>query len=147
MIDSTFLSIASNKNQKKARLVCKNLNGLVYLTDIFQEIYSDSTFICIIRNPLVLLESHLRRGANLEQFIDLFHHVRSKMITYRRRYSNYMIVKYEDIIDSPFKMMKKIYKFANLNLQQVKQVRFQLKSTVKSDGSIEDLDNRDRNLV
>jgi len=132
---------------KKARLVCKNISSLVYLTEIFQEIYPDATFVCVIRDGLALLESHLRRGAKLESFIEFFHEIATEMLACRDRYSNYIIVKYEDIIDAPLEMMEKIYKFANLNLQEVKQVRFQVKSTVKRDGSADNLGKRDRALV
>jgi len=83
---------------KNTRLVCKNISGLVYLTDIFQEMYPSPTFICIVRDGLALLESHLRRGAKLESFIDFFHQVATKMLACRDHYSNYMIVRYEDII-------------------------------------------------
>ena len=45
---------------RKSRIVIKNNNGLIYLTNLFREIYPDSIFLSLVRSPASLYESHLR---------------------------------------------------------------------------------------
>ena len=46
---------------RKSRIVIKNNNGLIYLTNLFREIYPYSIFFSLVRSPAALYESHLRR--------------------------------------------------------------------------------------
>lgn len=48
----------------QARLLCKNLNGLILMTDNLAAMYPDATFFGLIRNGLALCEGYVRRGGN-----------------------------------------------------------------------------------
>lgn len=121
---------------ENARLVCKNIGGLALLTPMFHHIYPDACFIAIVRNGLANLESHIRRGFDLDYFTEYYNRVTTKMIEYRDRIEKYLIVWYEDIVRNPLEKMKEIYAFAGLSYSQLTSVKFRLKSTVQRDGTI-----------
>lgn len=128
------------------RLVCKNISGLVYLTDVFRSMYADARFVCVVRNGLALLEGHLRRGKDCEKFTNFYHQIVKEMIRCRDHYENFLVVRYEDILKSPQGIMSSIYRFVDLDLDKVNRVRFQLKSTVQEDGTALELGEEDRAL-
>lgn len=43
---------------RNCRIICKNLNGLIFLSENFYEMYRDATFIAIIRNGFALGAGH-----------------------------------------------------------------------------------------
>ena len=43
----------------QARLLCKNIDGMVYANDAFAEMYPDATFLGLVRNGLAVCEGHL----------------------------------------------------------------------------------------
>ncbi|TNC82340.1 MAG: hypothetical protein C9356_04805 [Oleiphilus sp.] len=132
---------------KAARLVCKNISALVYLTPVFQQAYPDASFVCVTRNGLALLESHIRRGHDIDKFIDFYHEVSQRMLEYRACYDNYMTIRYEDIVDAPIASIKQIYSFVKLDYAAVQKFRFQRKSTVDAQGKAIDLGKDDRSIV
>ena len=97
----------------------KNNNALIYLTDIFLDMYPDAIFIALIRHPIALYESHKRRKTPVSTTPEKFYNYYNKMITKMshdaKNNSNYHIIKFEDLISNPLESMEVLYQYSNLN--------------------------------
>ena len=82
----------------RRRLLCKNVNGVVFTTPLFQKMYPDATFIALVRNGLALCEGFVRRGWNARDFGILYDRVCRRMLEDARSVSNYNIVRFEDLL-------------------------------------------------
>lgn len=117
-----------------ARLLCKNLNGLIFLTKQFHTMYPDATFIAIVRNGLAVCEGHARRGYNLVNFAKNYEKGCQQIISDSQNIPNYHIVKYEDIMSNPMETLKQIYQHADLDINQVTQIRLGRTKVIGKDG-------------
>lgn len=98
-------------DETEQRIVCKNINGIIFLTPTFQKMYQDSMHIGLIRNGLALLESRARRNTmpNPETFASIFKIIGEQMLEYRERYDNFHLYKFEDLTQSPSDFIARIY--------------------------------------
>lgn len=120
----------------QCRLVLKNNNGLIYLSDTFLKMYPDATFFSLVRNPISLYESHKRRGLakNVEQFSQFYNTLCQRILDDAKRLPNYHIVKFEEMVGNPGELIHELYGHAGLDISQVPQFRFKAKRFVHSDG-------------
>ena len=128
---------------KASRLLCKNLDGLIFLTPEFARMYPDATFIALVRNGLAVCEGHIRRGHRAEDIAQNYEKACQLMIQHSRMTPNYRLLRYEDLIASPLEMLKKIYEWAGLDIRLLKKIRLQAKRVVGKDGSHQVIMNRD----
>lgn len=119
---------------KQARLVAKNNNGLVFLTDLLAQMYPDATFFALTRHPLPLYESYKRRNVPFEDFVDLYQKVTDKMLHDSIIRKNYHLVKFEDLLADPVTVMRRVHALAGVDSTQVKKIRFKAKSHRQEDG-------------
>ena len=116
---------------RKSQIVIKNNNGLIFLTDLFREIYLDSIFFALVRHPAALYESHLRRrtpaSKTVESFIYFYRSIVGKMLEQSQSVKRYHIIKFEEMIRDPLNFIKKIYQLSNLDLSKVEKFRFRAK--------------------
>lgn len=122
---------------KKSRLVCKNSNGIVFLTDILHEMYPDATFVALVRNGLALCEAYLSYGmvSSAVEFGKIYQKVTQKMIQDNRRLERYYIVKFEDIVNDPVKLLKLLYSYAKLDLNGIEKIRLKAKPHYNEKGN------------
>ena len=123
---------------RKSRIVIKNNNGLIYLTRLFREIYPDSIFFALVRNPTALYESHLRRktpvSITVDSFVNYYRSMVRKMLKDSESIKNYHIIKFEDMIKDPIGITKRLYKLSNLDISEVKKLRFRSKPYMHKGG-------------
>jgi len=122
---------------KASRLLCKNLNGLIFMSDEFSRIYQDATFVALIRNGFALSEGHIRRGADAAEISRLYNIGCQKIIQDSKRIGNYHIFRFEDIINKPNEMFEKIYSCAGLDSSKVNKIRLEVKATMTKEGNHE----------
>jgi hypothetical protein len=122
------------KELNKMRFLVKNVNGVVFTSDIFSEMYPDATFIAIVRNGLAICEGHIRRGRTAEEFGRMYEAVCQKMIKDASLKKNYHILYFEDMVSDPVSFMKKIYGFSGLDINRISKVSLQAKRTMDKDG-------------
>ena len=118
----------------RKRLLAKNVNGVVFATPIFARMYPDATFIGLVRNGLALSEGFLRRGWTAEEFGLLYENVCQKMIHDSTVFPNYKIVRFEDLLTDPVKVLKQIYEHSRLDVNQVSKFKLQAKPSMDKDG-------------
>jgi|GEM_PF-6949900 len=108
---------------KATRILCKNLDALVFTTEQFAEMYPDATFISLVRNGLAICEGHKRRGASVEQIGRLYGTVCSQIILDAERLPNFHIIKYETLISDTLATIKKMYELTGLDGTRVDKFR------------------------
>lgn len=118
----------------EARVLCKNLNGVVQMTDNFAAMYPGATFFGLIRNGLALCEGYVRRGVKAEDCAEMYRLLADKMYGDSRRLKNYHIVRFEDIVRDPIGVTAKLYRLAGLDFAEVEKIRMQLKPTLAPSG-------------
>jgi len=119
---------------KESRLLCKNLDGLIFLTDMFYEMYPDATFIALVRNGLAVCEGHIRRGADSADIARKYEMGCQKIIEDSRQLPNYHVIRYEDIIANPEKCLERICFWADLDLSLVNKIRMETKPVIQANG-------------
>lgn len=119
----------------KARLLGKNLNGVVLATDIFTKMYPAATFFGLTRNGFALCEGFLRRGWSAERFADLYTVVGEKMLADAERLPRYHLVRFEDLLADPLEFLNKLFELAELNIEEVPKFRLGAKLSTAADGS------------
>ncbi len=121
---------------QKARLTCKNNNGLTFLSDILLDMYPDATFFALVRHPLALYESYQRRRfiTSVSEFVGFYRRIAERMVQDRQRYSNYHLIRFEDILAQPIDILRQVYSQANLPLDRIRKVRMKAKAHFNQDG-------------
>jgi hypothetical protein len=127
-----------------SRLLLKNLNGLIFLTDRFFEMYPDSTFIALVRNGFAICEGQIRRGADPVKAAKQYQKGCQKIILDSENYNNYFIFKFEDIINNPLESLEEIYNCSALNINAVKKIRLETKKVLNLDGKHEYIHNTEK---
>jgi hypothetical protein len=136
----------TKRDIEQSRIVCKNLNGIQLLGDDFREMYPDATFLCLVRHPLALAEGRLRRGQDIDRVVEQLLTIGHKMKKDLDSYDNYHLLKFENMLSSPYQFLTNLYQLTDLSLSDVKYVRFQNKATINRHGS-HDIQGTDRSVI
>jgi hypothetical protein len=119
----------------RRRLLCKNVNGVVFSTPLFSRMYPNAIFIGLVRNGLALCESFVRRGKSADEFGRMYDAVCQRMITDSQQFRNYFIVRFEDMISNPTEFVRFIYSRLGLSVEDVNVFKLQAKQSMDRDGS------------
>lgn len=116
------------------RVLCKNVNGMAFVTPVFREMYPGAIFFALVRNGLALCEGHVRRGRRAEDFARLYNRVCGRMLRDADEMTGYCIVKFEDMIEDPLAVAGKAFRDAGLDDSQVTRYRLQAKQSMDPQG-------------
>lgn len=119
---------------RSSRLLCKNLDGLAFLSQELACIYPDATFIALVRNGLAICEGKIRRGQDPAVVAQQYHAVCQQMIQDSKIIDNYHIYRYEDLLNNPQNTFLKILDQAKLDYDKITKVRLQAKPVINSSG-------------
>ena len=122
---------------KEARLVSKNVNGIVYLSEVLRDMYPMSKFVCVVRNGLAICESHMRRGKGVDEVSGMYKSIGNKILKYKNEKEWFEVVKFEDVISETEKVIEKVYKFCNLKMEKLGKIRMTKKPTLDETGDHE----------
>ena len=128
--------IYAREEVENARLVLKNNNGLVFMTEVFAGMYPDATFINMSRHPLPLFESYKRRGIERspERFSQFYEEIAVKMALDCERRPNCRFIRFEDVLSDPLGSFNKLYRIAGLDGEMVQKIRLRAMKTIQPDG-------------
>lgn len=118
-----------------ARLLCKNVNGVVLASHIFADMYPDATMIGLVRNGLAICEGFLRRGWTAERVGKMYEKICQQMIHDANKMENYQLIYFEDIILDPVQCVNRIYNYIDLDIKLVQKFKMQAKKSTNKDGS------------
>lgn len=127
-------AVYSRAERKHTRLLCKNLNGLVFATQNFVDMYPDAVFIGIVRNGFAVCEGRIRRGISLAEAANTYQKVARRMHDDEQNLKNYHVYRYEDLVANPKDTLKQIYKACRLDSAKCKYIRLVNTPTMDKDG-------------
>jgi hypothetical protein len=116
------------------RVLCKNVNGMALVTQVFQEMYPGATFFALVRNGLALCEGHIRRGRRAEEFARLYNRVCQRMLQDAAAMPNYHLVKFEEMVEDPVALAAQAYREVGLDATPVTRYRLQAKQSMDPEG-------------
>jgi hypothetical protein len=121
---------------RSTRLVAKNNNGTIFLTDVLLQMYPDATFVALTRDPFALYESHKRRKitTSAKEFGAFYRKMTDKMLADAARLDSYNVIKFEDLLREPLDSLKQLYAWTNLDAGKVDRLRFKAKPHLQQDG-------------
>lgn len=117
-----------------SRILCKNLNGLIFLSPEFARMYPDATFIALVRNGLAVCEGHIRRGFEPAQIAGWYRDGCARILEDAERLPNYHIIRFEDLMADPSGSLRSIYDKAGLDISGLQKVRLEDKPVVLPSG-------------
>lgn len=119
--------------------VClRSLNETLFATPLFSQIYGERVyFIGIIRNGYGICESWKRRGVSPNKIGCYYSRYVEAMYHYAEQYPQYLIVKFEDILNHPFEKLSDIFCFAELQPTSIEKVRLKAKTILSVKGTVE----------
>lgn len=108
---------------RESRLLCKNLNGLVFTTPLFARMYPEATFFGLLRNGLAVCDGHVRRGRPAGAFGKLYARACGQMLADARRLPNFHLVRYEALTRETLDTAGKVFELSRLDGTQVRAFR------------------------
>jgi len=124
----------SKKEVKNSVLCLKSVHNDIRLTNFLSGIYKNIFFVGLVRNGYALCEGWIRRGKNAEYCGLRYRKFCEMMIKDSKKLNNYIIVKFEDVIENPFEIAAKLYEFTKLKPITLEKLRFQVKKILTVDG-------------
>jgi hypothetical protein len=118
-----------------SRLVAKNVDGMIYATDAFAEMYPDATFIGLVRNGLALCEGHLRRGRPASELGRRYRLLGEKMVNDAEQIPHYRLYRFEDLMGDPASHVRGLYEHSALDIDKLNGVRMQIRRVMDKDGN------------
>jgi hypothetical protein len=119
---------------RKARLLCKNINGLIFLSGQLAKIYPDATFLTIVRDGFAVCEGHIRRGMDAAFIARNYERACQQIILDSAMIPGYHIITYEEIMARPQATLRKVYDLAGLDESLVTKIRLQHKPVMQASG-------------
>ena len=119
---------------RQTRLLGKNLDGMIHMTDVFQKMYSQAHFVGLVRNGLALCEGHLRRGRSAKESGQRYNLLVRKMLDDARRSPRYEICRFEQILQVPLKTLRRLLVQLGLNPFSVSHLRIQARRYMNAEG-------------
>lgn len=126
----------TDEEVEHSRLVLKNNNGLVFLSDILHDMYDDAVSFALVRHPLALFESYKRRKfiTSPEQFVAFYRKIAAEMLRQSTNRGNYHLVRFEDILAEPVTVLHEVYAQAHLDINAVEKIRLKAKAHLNDKG-------------
>lgn len=107
-------------------------------TEILSEMYPDLYFVGLTRNGYATAEGHYRRGESISDFANKYQYVAEQMQNYKSRLKNFKLVRFEDILNDPFRISKELYTYLECEPVELNMLRLKSKKVIKKDGSHEE---------
>ena len=120
---------------EQGRLLCKNIDGMIYANDAFAEMYPDATFFGLVRHGLAVCEGHLRRGRPAAETGWRYQLLVDKMLHDARTLPRYRIMRFEDLIGNPWPTLQSLYAYAGLELDRIGELRMQVRRVMDAEGN------------
>jgi hypothetical protein len=118
-----------------ARLLGKNIDGMIYATDAWAEMYPDAVFFGLVRNGLAICEGHLRRGRSASEIGQRYAELVDKMLDDAARLPRYRMVRFEDLLAAPWETLQSACVYAGLDAGKVRQIRMQTRRVMDAQGN------------
>jgi hypothetical protein len=120
---------------RDSRLLCKNVDGMIFAAAEFAKMYPDASFYGLVRNGFAVCEGHIRRGRPAEEIGWRYQVLVDRMYDDASQLPNYQIVRFEDLVAEPLSMLHRLCTHAGLEFAQISQVRMQVRRVMDAQGN------------
>ena len=119
----------------KTRLMSKNVDGMIFTTDILAAAFPEATFVGLLRNGFALCEGHLRRGRSAAESGWRYRTLIERMQWDAERLPRYFFVRFEDLMANPVQLARDLYQMVGLDPTVVERIRMQRRRVMDSSGN------------
>ena len=126
-----------------ARLLAKNVDGMVFTTDLLAAAYPNATFVGLHRDGFALCEGHLRRNRTAAESGARYRKIVDKMERDAASLSRYHFVRFEDLLADPLRTAERLFEELGMEIKDASQVRMQRRRVMDSSGNHQTLDGGD----
>lgn len=118
-----------------ARLLCKNVNGLVLLSRELARTWPDATFVALVRDGRAVCEGHARRGLDVAEAARRYELGCRTIAEDAERIPRFHVFRYEDVVASPRESLEDLYEAAELDVARVAKIRLETKAVIDASGA------------
>lgn len=130
-----YQDVPYTKEEVKSSAIClKSVDDHIDETELLNKIYPGMYTVFLVRNGYAVTESHLRRGKSVEETAKLYKRVGEKMKILSSQLERSIFVSFEDILQDPFSVAEKLYRFAELQPDRLDKLKLKSKTVVKEEG-------------
>ncbi len=108
-----------------AFLLGKNLDGMVFLSDLWQELFPKCRFVGLLRNGFAFCEGHVRRGRSARDAGLLYRTVVERMLSDAERFPQYEVIRFEELLVQPLSQLRGLLSRLGLDPQRLQHIRIQ----------------------
>lgn len=116
-------------------LCAKSVDQDIVFSDFFARTYDPAYFIGLVRNGYAVCEGWVRRGRSPDRCGRIYRDVCRRMLHDRERFARYTIVRFEDVLDDPFGVAERLFRFCDLTPVTLPKLRLKSKLVLNPDGS------------
>ena len=114
--------------QIESAAVClKSVNYDILLTEILLKVYPELYFIALTRNGYALTDGYVRRGKSVAYAARLYNRIGKRMRIYADSLSRFKMIKFEDVLQHPFKMAEDLFEFVDVYPHRLEKLRLKSK--------------------
>lgn len=124
---------------RAARLLCKNVDALAFVTPLLAGIYPDAVFLGLVRNGLASCEGHVRRGKSAAEYGRLYSQVCGRIADDEERMRNFHLLRYETLTSDVLAAASDLYELSNLDSSRVSEFRLVVGDNGRTGGEAERL--------
>ena len=135
--DNRYISdgiLYSRKQMIKTALCLKSINDDILFTELLAHIYPDMYFIGLVRDGHSLADGYVRRGRTATEAGCLYYRITKEIQRYASFIPNFVIVKFEDILQNPFQIAEGLYEFLGVQPYKLEKLRFKSKKVISGTG-------------
>ncbi len=125
----------SDEEIAAGRLLAKNVDGMVFTTDLLTQAYPNATFIGLYRDGFAVCEGHLRRNRSAVESGARYRAIVEKMEKDAEQISRYHFVRFEDLLQAPIETTRRLFATLQLDADDVEQIRMQRRRVMDSAGN------------
>jgi hypothetical protein len=118
-----------------ARLLAKNIDGMIFANDAWAEMYPDASFFGLVRNGLAICEGHMRRGRSATAIGRRYQILVDKMLDDSRRLPRYSVIRFESLLAAPRETLRRVCEHVGLRSEEITQIRMQTRRVMDADGN------------
>jgi hypothetical protein len=131
-----FENIAYLPEEVQNSIIClKSVNNDIWLNKLFYELYGECHFVGVVRNGYAMCESWIRRGYSATAAGAAYKIYVQKMLEDSKRYPQYTIIKFEDVLKNPFEASAKLFQSLQLDPATLPKIRFKSKKVLTESGA------------
>lgn len=135
--DNRFVSEGtpySHEEMAKSALCLKSVNNDIRLADLLVDVYPDLFFIGLARNGYSLADGYIRRGQSAGDAGRLYRRIAEQMGRVSTFVSHFKIVKFEEVLQKPFEIARKLYEFVDVHPHELEKLRLKSKRVISKNG-------------